>query len=463
MSKVKQITAWLCGVSLFLLLAGCWEGDSKRLENAFDRAKYGTTKITLAVSDNTTLIEVGQQVSFIVTGYDKDDAQRIIPSDKIEWSLNCSISDCAFLSDKGVLTGRGDGIATVTANYDTLSASVDVEVSSATLASIEIKQVDESKQANRCEPIELKAFGSYEKDGVPVPGIRDITQLASWSSESAEATVYKDSNGKVIFSSGSVNAVTIKASHASYQSDTETGEKDFTVKNELPVVTLTPSGITTVFTGQTKQYSAAGTWPDGSSSSNITHNLSWTSEDSAIAAFNGNTTSSTLSVRQDGLLTGVSASNNGTSISASCGTDVRATQTVLVRKLEIESIKIYRESDSVDYDGKGRVAYDIQLNSTATFRAEAVYVGGNVEGVSTDITQDCTWKAYDGNTSAIYVGDADAVDNDSTPLKEKRGSVTGNTNTANSSPDWARVRVILKSCEGEQGCPKEDFDVRVIQ
>ncbi|MCY4045621.1 MAG: hypothetical protein OXE99_11135, partial [Cellvibrionales bacterium] len=279
----------------------------------------------------------------------------------------------------------------------------------------------------------------------------------SWSSETPAATVYQDDAGLVFFSTTTAEAVGISATHASFESEAKTGTGMFTANGTLPnSVAFSPAGFSTVFTGQTKQYTLTGTWDDGSDG--ITHNVSWNSVDSTVAAFTGNTTSSTLSSRQDGLLTGVSASTEGTQISALCGAEVLGEpQTVIVRELVIEGIKIYKEGDPIAKD-----AYDITLGRTDTFRAEAVYAGGDVDGAALDITQDCYWESEEPNANAIQVGNAELVSNPTT--EQKKGSIKGVSLTENMTPDnYAGLRVTLKSCRGQSDCESTVVQIRVKQ
>ncbi len=425
-----QSTIYLGLVSLFLLiLSGC-EGNSKFLTNTVEAAKKGIVEIRLEANGSSP-IEVGQTMTFTVNAYDENgNYVETVASDKPEWSVSCSESGCAWINEKGVLTGIGNGEATVTADFASFKASLVVEVSDAKLQSIDIRYVGgEPTAVDFCRSYELEAYGTYSDLTE-----RNITQLATWEVQTAGGQIIKDGD-KVFFSANASADVTVKATHASYQSDDVTGNKVILVDGSAPTLTVSPTVLTTLYTDQTQQFTAMGLWPDGMQAS-ITNNIRWASNNANVANFLGDTTSQLLSQRADGLLTGV-AQGTG-SITASCH-DQSETVAVSVQTLTPVAIKIYRDNVEVE----NPPLYQVSNGNTISFKAMLVY---NADVPYKDVTLDCEWST--DNPQALDVGNSATDSSSDSGLQDwqRRGNVR--PQQVNTTP-WLYVRYAKNLAEGD--------------
>ena len=424
-----QSTIYLGLVSLFLLiLSGC-EGNSKFLTNTVEAAKKGIVEIRLE-ANGTSPIEVGQTMTFTVKAYDENgNFVETVASDKPEWSVSCSESGCAWINEKGVLTGTGNGEATVTADFASFKASTSIDVSDAKLVSIAISLEGDPAVIDFCRSYELKAMGTYT-EGEP----RDITQLATWGVQTAGGQIIKDGD-KVYFSANASADVTVQATHASYQSDDVTGNKVIPVDGSAPTLTVSPTVLTTLYTDQTQQFTAMGLWPDGTQAS-ITNNIRWASNNTNVANFLGDTTSQLLSQRADGLLTGV-AQGTG-SITASCH-DQSETVAVSVQTLTPVAIKIYRDNVEVE----NPPLYQVSNGNTISFKAMLVY---NADVPYKDVTLDCEWST--DNPQALDVGNSATDSSSDSGLQDgqRRGNVR--PQQVNTTP-WLYVRYAKNLAEGD--------------
>ncbi len=448
---LKIIPSVLKWVPLFIslwFLAGC-EGNSKLFTNTVEASKHGTVSIELTANNPAVkpIIEVKQTMTFTVVAINKAGERLTLDNNEMnDWSLACSAAGCATLDRHGVLTGQGDGTATVTVNYAGFIADAEVVVSTAKLTRIQVSRITSGTTIDYCRSYALKAEGLYDDNTTRV-----ITDLATWKA-STGGQVLKGTDGTISFSTSVINPVTITATHASFNSTPIDGDADFTANGDAPTLTIIPAGVTRVFTGQTKQFSANASWVTSGGSADVTKNASWVSSDSKSLDFTGNTTSIVVSQRQDGLATGKAI---GTStITAACGTQANATKVVNVDKLEVTGIRIFKTGDIYDYDTVGQ--YKISTQSVATFRAVPVYASGAEPDASQDITFQSSWSAFSGETADVIVGNS--VD-ETAAEGTRKGDIQGKSVTT--TDGYVVIKVIYDVPNNNGYKPETTFQLKV--
>ena len=432
-----------CTVLLILswLIIGC-DGNSKAFINTVEANRLNVQRIELTVDNPQSIIEVGQTLTFSVNAIDKDAKTIPLSSKKIEWSVNCEsgTEGCAIIDDEGRFIGISDGKATVTARYSSFEATETITVSSATLESITVEQVgDTSLPIDFCRSIKLKATGVYD-DGTE----RDITNLVNpWKAEGGEGQVFKDDAGSVFFSTSTADPTTIKATHNS-----ETGSEVFEAKGSLPDISIEPASIS-VYTGQTRQFTANGSW--SGVSEQITQNVAWSSQNTDILTFSNKTTGFVLSSREDGLATGVSP--GAATIVAACDTQ-QETKLINVKTVEVIGIRIVKDGDAQSND-----PYTIKVGSTVSFKAYPVYSDGETPENTDDVTIHCSWNISGGQGDTVEVGDST---NDDAVTMSKRGNITGLLATRD-SPGFTDITVKYDVINGSKYSQSTTFQVMVEQ
>jgi uncharacterized protein YjdB len=166
-----------------------------------------------------------------------------------------------------------DLTAAVHWSSSSLAGSTTLTVSAAELVSIEVTPAAAAIPLGRTEA--FTATGRYT-DGT----LQDVTAAVTWSSSApAIASVSNATGSRGVATSASAGATTIRATHAA------TGiaaAGTLTVTSaELVSLAVTPAAAT-VTVGETAQFTASGTFSDGSQQ-DLTGSVTWTSSDRAVA------------------------------------------------------------------------------------------------------------------------------------------------------------------------------------
>ena len=128
-----------------------------------------------------------------------------------------------------------------------------------------------------------------------------------------------------------------------------------------------------------QQYTAAGTWADGTTG-DMTESTQWSVTDSDIAEFD---------VDVNGLLTALSAGETG--LAAECG-GVVVNQPVTTRIIDIEGVEINSDTSKITLDTNDD-GFELFLR--------AVYT----DGTEVDVTEDADWDEIVGSDITIRVSD----------------------------------------------------------
>jgi uncharacterized protein YjdB len=238
------------------------------------------TPVSIAINPQGPTIILGATQQFTATGTFSDASTQDVTS-LATWSS--SAAPTAIVSNSvgsyGLATTSGQGTATISATLNAVTASTTLTVTAPgpTLVSIAITPANPSIAVGTTE--QLTATGTYS-DG----STQNLTNSVTWTSSAA--TVATVSNTGLATSVGE-GASTIAAASGSVTATTT-----LTVTAALVSISLSPSS-TALTIGNTTQFTATGTYSDGSTQ-NITTSVIWTSSVSNIATVTA------------GLVTGVS-------------------------------------------------------------------------------------------------------------------------------------------------------------
>jgi len=229
------------------------------------------TLVSITVTPSSPSVPVGGMQQFTATGtYSNGTTGNLTSS--ATWSS--SNPAAATITTSGLATGVAAGSTTLTATSGSISGSTTLTVTPA-LASIAITPSNPSIPVGSSQ--QLTATGTFS-DG----STQNLTNSATWSSSSPPtATVSSTGLAKGI----GQGAVTISATYASI-----TGNDNLTVTAPaLSSITVTP-GNSSVALDTTQQFTATGTFTDGSTQNLTSAGVTW----SAGGIVGGNSTVGTI-------------------------------------------------------------------------------------------------------------------------------------------------------------------------
>jgi uncharacterized protein YjdB len=208
------------------------------------------------------------QVQYTATGTYSDGSTQNISTAVIWASSNTAV---ATISQNGLATGQGAGSTTITAKQGSVTGSTTLAVTSSQLVSLSVTSPNSSSKLASQTSVQLKATGNFA-DGTK----QDLTDSAIWtSSDATVATV--SSTGGVVRGVAPGN-VTIRAVFGSVPAGTIT----LTVTNaNLTAIAVTPASAT-ITSGKSQQFTATGSFNDGSSQV-LTTFATWTSSNTGVA------------------------------------------------------------------------------------------------------------------------------------------------------------------------------------
>jgi uncharacterized protein YjdB len=317
------------------------------------------TLVSIAVTPAIPTIALGTKQQFTAIGTYTDSSTQDITA-TAQWSSD-TLSVATISNDsgsQGLATSLATGTAKVTATSGSINGNTTLTVGSAALTSIAVTPANPSLPSGITQ--QFTATGTYT-DGTT----QNLTATASWSSDPpAVATIN---------TSGLATTVTAGSANISATSGTISSATLLTVTTATLVsIAITPQNVT-VPKGMTQQFTATGTYSDGT-----THDLTtvgyWTSSDATVATISD-------AAGTNGLATTLGAGS--TTITVTSGS-VSANTTFNVSAAALVSIAIAPQSDS------------IALGTTQQFTATGTYTDGTTQ----DLTTIVTW-ASDTATVAV--------------------------------------------------------------
>jgi len=343
----------------------------------------GTAPIlqSIAVTPSTASIIVANTQQFTATGtYSDGSSQNLTTS--VSW-----VSSGTSIATIGLHTGLAKGVTagtvTITASLGTIKSTASLTVTAAALTSIAVTPATPSVAAGKTQ--QFTATGTYNNGTT-----QNLTNSATWTSSAISiATV----NSTGLATSIKVGTATITAT-----SGTISGSATLTVTAAtLSSIAVTPS-IASIGAGSTEQFTATGTYSDGSTK-NLTTSAGWTSSSTAIATVGQHT----------GLATGVAAGT--ATITANSGT-IKGSAALTVTPV-LKSIAVTPSTGT------------IPNGTTQQFTATGTYSDGSTQ----NLTSTATWSSSLTTVATIAAsGLATGMGVGSSTISATSGSISGTAN-----------------------------------
>jgi PKD repeat protein len=350
--------------------------------------------VSIAVTPATPSIALGTKQQFTATGTFTDLHTQDLSS-SATWAS--TTPSTATVSATGLATSLATGTSTISATSGGISGSTVLTVTAADLVSIAITPLDPTIALGTTQ--QFTATGTYS-DGTT----QDVTKTGHWTSTSAAVATISNSAGKQgLATSKSVGTTTIGVTVNAVSSSVT-----LTV-SPVALVSIAISPLTpTIPLGTTEQFTATGTYTDGSTQP-ITSVVTWSSS-SAKVAIVSNTSGS------NGLAT--SAGVGTTVITATSGT-VSATTTLTVATAALVSIAVSPVNPA------------IPVGATQQFKATGTFTDGSTE----DQTAAVTWSSDTLSVASIAPGGlATAIAIGVAQITAASGSITNATALAVTAP-----------------------------
>ncbi len=322
------------------------------------------TLVSLAISPTDVTIAKGTTTAFTATGTFSDNSTQDLTS-QVTWAS--ADPDVASVSDeaasKGLATAVGVGQTTISATKGAVSATTTLSVTAATLGSVVVTPANQSLPAGTSQ--QYTATGMYS-DGTS----QDLTSTVVWASSDPTVLALSNSGG----SRGLANAATAGTVTVSATSDGVTGSTQATVTAAvLASLTVSPA-LPTISRGTTQQFTATGTFSDGSTR-DLTDAVTWASSSTTVAAISN-------AAGSEGLATGLTGGQ--TTVSATQGA-VTGSATLTVSASTLTSIAITPANPTI---AKG---------TTQAFVATGTYSDSTTQ----DLTASVTWKSSDSAVATV--------------------------------------------------------------
>ncbi len=338
---------------------------------------------SIAVTPATASIRLGTSQPFTAIGtYSNKSTQNVTSS--VSWSS--SSAGIASVSNSGLASGNAQGSATITAAFGTISGSASLNVAQPALVSIAITPSNASFALGTTQA--LKAIGTYT-DGSTL----DISTSVSWNTaNSGIATV----SGQGLATSVAVGGTSVTATLGSISGTTTLTVNPAT----LVSIAITPA-IPAIPLGTTVQFSATGTFTDGSTQ-NVTDTVQWSSDTTSVATISNSTGSQGIAS---------SVATGTANITATSGS-VQGTTTLTVTTAALISIAVTPASPTI------ALGTTQQLVATGTF----------TDGTTQNLTATATWSSDTQSTATINgSGLASSVAVGTTTISATANNITGST------------------------------------
>lgn len=339
----------------------------------------------LSISPNSLTLAINSSQQLSVTGLYTDNSTEDF-SDLVSWSS--SNSGVASVSNTGQVEANTAGSISISASLGSISTSVNVDVSPATLESIVLSSP--LTQLAEGLTVQFSAKGIYS-DGTE----QTITNDVDWSvSNGAFASIDSETGLLSAVQAGSMSVVASKAS--------KNGSFLLTVSPAtLSELSITPA-VTSLAAGTSTTINVTAIFSDNSKQ-DVSDQVVWANTDEAIAVIGSNSSSlQALSVGS----TVLTASLSGQS----------ADLTATVTNAELESLTLSPVNTSVP---KGL---------DAQFTAQGIYTDQSVQ----DVTEQVTWLSGNESVAVVsnnqgFVGLADMISEGSTTITAVLGSIQQQT------------------------------------
>ena len=315
--------------------------------------------LSIAITPSAPSFALGTMQTLKATGTYTDGSTQDLTT-TVSWST--VDSTVATVSPGGVASSVAVGNTNVSAINGSVQGTAVLTVTPAELVSIAVTPAIPSIASGTT--LQLTATGTFT-DGTT----QDLTHSVEWTSDTPDVATINGSGDQIGLANGlSMGSATITATSGTVNGSTTLTVTPATLVS-IAVAPLTPS----IPLGTTQQFTATGTFTDGSSR-DLTSTVSWTVDDPSMA-----------SISSAGLAT--SLGQGSTNVSATSG-DVVGSSTLIVTTAELVSLDVSPPVASVP------LGVTQQFTATGTF--------------SDSTTQDLTQTVHWSSTAAAVATISDA-------------------------------------------------------
>lgn len=319
----------------------------------------GATLVAIEVSPAKTSIAMGTARQFAATGIFSDNTVQDLTAAASWTSMTpavATIGDTAGV--KGLASSLAAGTTTITAAYGGKTGSTQLMVTAATLTNVEVSPTNPSIAKGTSRQFNATAIFSDTTK-------QDITAYAAWSSSTASATI--TAAGLATGVSSGTTSIT-----ASYGGLSGTTTLTVTLAT-LASIEVTPINAS-IALGTTRQFTATGVYTDNTTQ-NLTQNVTWSSDNSGIAA---------ISNAQGSYGLVKSLATGTTTIKATSGS-VQGSASLTITSATLAALDVTPAIPSIP---AGLLQ---QFFATGTFS----------DGTTKDMTSEVTWNSTDAGVATV--------------------------------------------------------------
>lgn len=318
------------------------------------------TLLSVAVTPTNPSIPLGLTKQFTATGTYSDGTTQDLSASAVWASTDVAI---ATVDVVGLASSLGVGSTTISATFGGQSGSSVLTVTAAALVSIAVTPANPSIALGLNQ--QFTATGTYT-DATQ----QDITTTVVWSSSAAGVATISNAGG----SNGLAHSLSVGITSISAASGTISGSTTLTVTAAAMVsISVTPN-LPSIAKGLTQQFTATGTYTDGTTQ-DITTAVVWTTSDATVA-----TVSNVVGTK--GKATSVAA--GVTTITATSGA-ISDDEVLTVTPASLVSIAVTPAGQT------------IKKTQTRQYTATGTYTDGS----TVDITVLVTWTSSTAATATI--------------------------------------------------------------
>jgi uncharacterized protein YjdB len=361
------------------------------LAGACSSSNPSVSLTSIGITPSDPSIAQGSTVQLTATGTYSDNSTQDVTSTA---SWTSSDPSKATVSSTGLVTGVAPGTVTVTASVGSVTGTVSVAVTAATLASIAVTPPNPSVAKGTTQ--QFTATGTYSDSTT-----QDITDQVAWSSSDVSKATVSDATGsKGLATTLAVGTTTISAALSG-----KTGSTLLTVTAAtLESIAVTPPNPS-IAKGSTQQFTATGTYSD-STTQDITDQVTWSSSDVSTATVSDAAGSKGLATTKAVGTTTISAALSGKTGSTG----------LMVTQATLASIAVTPTNPS------------LPANLTVSFTATGTFTDGSTQDLTTQVTWSSSNAAVASVSNATGSQGTVSTHTDGTAtISATKGSVNGST------------------------------------
>jgi 6-phosphogluconolactonase (cycloisomerase 2 family)/uncharacterized protein YjdB len=326
------------------------------------------TLSSITVTAPVAKLAKGTSQQYVATGTYSDASTQVLTTTAIWKSSATTIATISNAQGfEGQVRAAAVGNATITATFGGVSDSTLLAVTAATLTTLSVTPVNQHIALSTHE--QYAATGIYSDNTT-----QDLTTVVTWKSSTAAVTISNVPGSNGLATGAAVGTAVILAIDPT---SGLTGSTNLTVTGaSLVSIAVTPTTLS-IAKGGTQQFSAVGTYSDGSTQP-LTTAAMWTSSNAAIASISNSTGSNGLA---SSLTAGV------TSIAATLGT-VTSSVTLTITPATLMSITVRSRTSASSMANRTT----LQLTATGTYS----------DASTQDLTSSVTWSS--SNSTVVTIG-----------------------------------------------------------